>query len=113
MENSHQCYIEPLLRLLEFKVSTTISILRPKTSICAKLKRCTATTGKAIAKAIEDVYKDKRIEDENCSVYLADSFVFVKELKNNNVKVNRIFTDPPYNISKENNFQPCISEKGC
>ena len=84
----------------------------PKTSICRQIGNAVPPLmAKAIAKAIEDVYKDKRIEDENCSVYLADSFVFVKELKNNNVKVNHIITDPPYNISKENNFSTMYSPR--
>lgn len=34
----------------------------------------------------------------------ADSYEYVKVLKNKNVKVDHIITDPPYNISKDNNF---------
>lgn len=40
----------------------------------------------------------------NCILYNADSYKFFDSLKNNNIKVNHIITDPPYNISKSNNF---------
>ena len=58
-----------------------------------------------------DAYIDKRMESEDYSTYLADSFVVVKELKKNDIIVNHIITDPPYNISKENNFSTMASPR--
>ena len=66
---------------------------------------------KAIADTIYETYKDKRIEENNYSVYLSDSFVIVKELIKNKLKVNHIITDPPYNISKKNNFSTMSSPR--
>ena len=37
-------------------------------------------------------------------IYNADAYKKVKELINEGVKVDHIITDPPYNISKDNNF---------
>jgi DNA modification methylase len=33
-----------------------------------------------------------------------DAYLFIKQLKKDNVRVDHIITDPPYNISKENNL---------
>lgn len=38
------------------------------------------------------------------STYRNDCIEVMKLLKGNNVKVNHIITDPPYNISQDNNF---------
>ena len=54
---------------------------------------------------------DKRNENEYYKSYLADSFVIVKEFKKSNLKVNHIITDPPYNISKKNNFTTMASPR--
>ncbi|WP_303924106.1 DNA (cytosine-5-)-methyltransferase [Ureaplasma parvum] len=84
----------------------------PKTSICKQIGNAVPPfMAEAIAKNITDAYVDKRNEKENYNLYLADSFVFVKELKKNNIVVNHIITDPPYNISKENNFSTMISPR--
>ena len=40
----------------------------------------------------------------NMILYNADAYKKVKELVEFGVKVNHIITDPPYNISKDNNF---------
>lgn len=37
-------------------------------------------------------------------LYLDDAYSVIDELIKNNVTVNHIITDPPYNISRENNF---------
>src|SRR5690625_4979528 len=59
---------------------------------------------KAIGESIINAYKDKREVKENYKLYLADSLILVKELKRNGFKANHIITDPPYNISQNNNF---------
>ena len=41
---------------------------------------------------------------ERLTIYNADSYTLVKELQEQNVRVDHIITDPPYNISKDNNF---------
>lgn len=41
---------------------------------------------------------------EKYLIYNCDSLKFIKSLKDNNVIVDHIITDPPYNISKKNNF---------
>lgn len=37
-------------------------------------------------------------------IYNADAYKIINDLKDNNVMVDHIITDPPYNISKDNNF---------
>lgn len=59
---------------------------------------------RAIGEAIKDSYKESSEKNENYELYLANSKVFVKELMAKGIKVDSIITDPPYNISKENNF---------
>lgn len=77
----------------------------PKTSVCKQIGNAVPPLmAKAIGESINNAYLDKRIEKENVKIYLADSIAFVKELKKGGIKVNHIITDPPYNISKENNF---------
>ena len=38
-------------------------------------------------------------------IYNVDALKFIKLMKKDNIKVDLIITDPPYNISRENNFQ--------
>lgn len=40
----------------------------------------------------------------NLEIFNADAYVKVKELIESGLKVDHIITDPPYNISKDNNF---------
>ena len=37
-------------------------------------------------------------------IFNTDAFVWVKTVLKNGIKANHIITDPPYNISKKNNF---------
>lgn len=59
---------------------------------------------RAIGEQILNAYKEKSYISDDCKCYLANAYSFVKELKANNVQVDSIITDPPYNISKKNNF---------
>ena len=43
-------------------------------------------------------------ENVNFDIYNADSYKFIHKLKESKVIVNHIITDPPYNISQDNNF---------
>lgn len=44
------------------------------------------------------------IELNNCQLFCDDSYNKVHELQRLNIKVDHIITDPPYNISQDNNF---------
>ena len=37
-------------------------------------------------------------------LYNADSYTFIQQMRENKLRVHHIITDPPYNISKPNNF---------
>lgn len=77
----------------------------PKSSVCKQIGNAVPPLlGKAIGSAIASAYKTERIITDNYELYLGNSYTMIKELKQNNVKVNHIITDPPYNISQENNF---------
>lgn len=77
----------------------------PKTSICRQIGNAVPPLlATAIAKTIASAYLEKRTVYSDYKLFLADSFSIVKEFKKQNLKVNHIITDPPYNISKANNF---------
>ena len=79
--------------------------LGPKTSVCRQIGNAVPPLlAKNIGNTISKAYKDHRIEYDNYKLYLSDSITFVKELIKQNIKVDHIITDPPYNISKKNNF---------
>lgn len=44
------------------------------------------------------------MNENNLSLYNDDAYKIIDRFVNENVKVDHIITDPPYNISKENNF---------
>ncbi|OAQ02343.1 DNA methyltransferase [Ligilactobacillus aviarius] len=44
-------------------------------------------------------------------IYNTDAYKIISKFKNENLKVDHIITDPPYNISKENNFSTMNSAK--
>ena len=39
-----------------------------------------------------------------CKIYQADAYEKINDLIEAGITVNHIITDPPYNISKDNNF---------
>lgn len=59
---------------------------------------------KAIGESILESYDSKVVSYENSKLFLGNAYTIVKEFKKENIKVNHIITDPPYNISKDNNF---------
>jgi len=76
-----------------------------KTFICKQIGNAVPPLlAKAIGESINNAYKDTRKFDKNYEIYQADAFAIVKEFIKQNKVVNHIITDPPYNISKENNF---------
>lgn len=76
-----------------------------KCSVCKQIGNAVPPLlAKAIGQQIIKSYEEKIVENDNCSLYLANSLSLVKQLKAKKVLVDAIITDPPYNISKENNF---------
>lgn len=59
---------------------------------------------KAIGETIDEAYRLKDVKYENTELFLGNAYTIIKEFKKRNLQVNHIITDPPYNISKENNF---------
>ena len=77
----------------------------PKSSVCKQIGNAVPPfLGKAIGEAVANAYKTERIITDNYKIFLGNSYTMIKELKQNNIKVNHIITDPPYNISQDNNF---------
>ena len=77
----------------------------PKCSVCRQIGNAVPPRlGKAIGEAIVNSYGKRMHETDNFTIINGDSYSIIKELKKNNIKVNHIITDPPYNISKTNNF---------
>lgn len=76
-----------------------------KTQICKQIGNAVPPRlAHSIAIKIADTYKVKSIISNNFTLYNDDAYRIIKEFKNNNLKVSHIITDPPYNISKKNNF---------
>ncbi len=77
----------------------------PKTAVCKQIGNAVPPLlAKAIGEAIIKAYNTYRIKGNNYQLIHGNSYTIVKELQQNNVKVDHIITDPPYNISQDNNF---------
>lgn len=76
-----------------------------KCSVCKQIGNAVPPLlAKAIGIQIKESYKENLIKKGEYSLYLADAKATVKELIAKGELVDSIITDPPYNISKENNF---------
>lgn len=78
-----------------------------KTSVCKQIGNAVPPLlSKSIATQIAEAYSEKEKANSllNFTTYNADSYQKIKELLNQGLTVNHIITDPPYNISKKNNF---------
>ena len=73
----------------------------PKSSVCKQIGNAVPPL---LSKAISNAYNTIRIKKDNYELYLGNAYTLIKEFKKNNIKVNHIITDPPYNISQDNNF---------
>ncbi len=77
----------------------------PKSAVCKQIGNAVPPRlGTAIGEAIMLSYKKKIDVSKNFKLMNGDSYSLIKELKKNKIIVNHIITDPPYNISKSNNF---------
>ena len=79
---------------------------------CSVCKQIGNAVPPLIAKAIgEQIVKELNyMQDLNDTTQLfqGDAYTIINELKKKKIKVDHIITDPPYNISKENNFSTLI-----
>lgn len=77
----------------------------PKVAVCKQIGNAVPPLlAKAIGEQIANELQNDIIEGNNYKLYLGNAYTVIDELIKNNVKVNHIITDPPYNISHENNF---------
>src|SRR5699024_2460165 len=84
-----------------------------KTSMCTQIGNAVPpllarAIGLSIIKSLNDV---ETIEHKNFTIYNNDAYDLIEELVINNSLVDHIITDPPYNISKSNNFSTMKSAK--
>lgn len=83
-----------------------------KTEICTQIGNAVPPLlAKAIGEQIIDSYENKEVISCDYKIYLGDSFSKVKEFVKDDIVINHIITDPPYNISKENNFNTMNSPR--
>ncbi len=76
-----------------------------KVAVCKQIGNAVPPLlAKAIGEQIATELQNDIIEGNNYKLYLGNAYTIIDELIKNNVKVNHIITDPPYNISHENNF---------
>lgn len=76
-----------------------------KTSICKQIGNAVPPLlAKAIGEAINEKFDSIERKSDEFKIYLADSYSLVKEFQMLELQVDHIITDPPYNISKDNNF---------
>jgi DNA (cytosine-5)-methyltransferase 1/site-specific DNA-methyltransferase (adenine-specific) len=77
----------------------------PKSAVCKQIGNAVPPL---LAQAIgEQVFKELNysiVEDKNYTLYQGNAYTIIDELEKNDIKVDHIITDPPYNISHENNF---------
>lgn len=60
---------------------------------------------------MENMYFDEKIEENEYTIFNGDANIVYDYLAENNIQVDHIITDPPYSISKENNFTTMKNSK--
>ena len=77
----------------------------PKVAVCKQIGNAVPPMlAKAIGDQIRNELKNDIITDKNYTLYKGNAYTLIDELIKSNIMVNHIITDPPYNISHENNF---------
>lgn len=77
----------------------------PKAAVCKQIGNAVPPLlAKTIGEQIANELQNDIVEETNYKLYLGNAYTIIDELIKNNVKVSHIITDPPYNISHENNF---------
>jgi len=91
----------------------TFKFLGSKTEICRQIGNAVPPLlAKAIADGIELQYtKKKSFENEKYKIYCDDAYNKIHEFNRAGIAVDHIITDPPYNISRNNNFSTMKSAK--
>lgn len=90
----------------------TFKFYGPKSSICKQIGNAVPPLlAKKIGAAINQAYKDERVIKDNYKLYNGNSYNLIKEFQKIGLEVDHIITDPPYNISKENNFSTLSSPR--
>lgn len=84
-----------------------------KTSICTQIGNAVPPLmARAIGEGILASLESKQVsQNDTYKIYQDDSYQIIEEFKHSDLKVDHIITDPPYNISKANNFSTMSSAK--
>lgn len=76
-----------------------------KVAVCKQIGNAVPPLlAKAIGQQILNELQNDIIEGKNYQLYFGNAYTIIDELIKNKITVNHIITDPPYNISHENNF---------
>jgi len=84
----------------------SFKFLGSKTEICRQIGNAVPPLlAKALADAIELQYTTKKkLESKKMKLYCDDAYNKIHEFYKEGIMVDHIITDPPYNISQDNNF---------
>ncbi|KAA6225194.1 DNA (cytosine-5-)-methyltransferase [Campylobacter sp. LR291e] len=83
-----------------------------KTQVCKQIGNAVPPLlAKTIADSIISQINQENYICNKYSVYNGDAYVMIENFIKQGIRVNHIITDPPYNISKKNNFSTMNSAK--
>lgn len=85
--------------------SDNFIFLGSKVAVCKQIGNAVPPLlAKALGEQIVKELNSDVIKTEQYSLYSGNAYTVIDELEKNNIKVDHIITDPPYNISHESNF---------
>jgi len=77
----------------------------PKVAVCKQIGNAVPPLlAKAIGQQIASELQRDVVKNDKYILYLGNAYTMIDEFVKSGMKVNHIITDPPYNISQENNF---------
>ena len=83
-----------------------------KTQVCKQIGNAVPPLlAKALADSIINQINIDKYIGENFTIYNSNAYSLIESFIKQGIKVNHIITDPPYNISKSNNFSTMNSAK--